>query len=501
MSTMEDKPGGDAGARLAQGTATASLALAAGYLLQYLFQVSVSRVLGADDAGALFIGFALVLLLSVIARLGLDKTGLKLVSGYAAQSDRSGIRELALLLSLLVGLTSMAFASVLILGGSDLTGIVPLPTDETTVFVVFLAIPFVALCFIYAEILRGMRLVGLSGIVQLVLPYGTAVVIVWGSYFAGAHSAYMGALAFVLGFASAVLLGAYFIFKASAGREKPISSHFAGVSRGAPFMLWSSVILFAIASGDVIILGYFVTSGEVAYYFAASRTAMLVSVGMVGINSIVAPMIAVAHRERDNAQLGRIARMGSRLSLAVAVFSIGFLFVLGEWLLSFFGEGYKEHYELLLLLLTGQFVNAAVGAVAFIMFMSDQERHAARILSLVIFAMFIGYLVLIPMLDIRGAALVTAAGMVVWNVSMTRSIYRSHGVSTLADNLPQAVLFLAVLVLCRYVCETLGLHTLYLALLYVLVGPLVLWKALLHPEDRVAMVSVVQRHNLPESSA
>ena len=498
---MDDKRNGDVGARFAKGTAMASLVLASGYLLQYLFQVTISRVLGADEAGALFVGFALVLLLSVITRLGLDKTGLKVVSVYAAQSDRSGIRGIALLLSLVVGLTSIAFTSLLSLIGSDLNRIFPLPQDETSVLLILLAIPFVALSFIYAEVLRGIRRVGLSGMVQLLVPYGMALMFVWGSYFIGVRGAYIGALAFVLGFVSAVLLGGYFIFKASAGRKKPISSHYADLTRGAPFMLWSSIILFAMASGDIIILGYFVTSEEVAYYFAASRTAMLVSVGMVGINSIVAPMIAVAHKEKDIAQLGRIARMGSRLSLAVAVFLIGFLFVAGEWALSLFGEGYTEHYWLLVLLLTGQFVNAAVGAVAFIMFMSDQERHAARILSLVLLGMFISYLVLIPMLDIRGAALVTAAGTVVWNISMMRSIYRRRAISTLADNLLQAVLFLVVVFLCAYIGEALGLHSLYLSLLYVLMGPFVLWIGVLNDEDRVAMVSVVQRHKLPEMDA
>ena len=176
-------------------------------------------------------------------------------------------------------------------------------------------------------------------------------------------------------------------------------------------MLWSSLILFAISSGDVIILAYFVPGNEVAYYFAASRTAMLISVGLVGINSIVVPMIASAHKEKNVQHLGQVARMGARLSISVAMFFIGFLFLAGEWVLSLFGREYEGSFVLLLILLTGQLVNSAVGAVAYIMFMSGQERNAARILTAVIAIMLALYVVVIPGLWNQGSC----AGQRIWH--------------------------------------------------------------------------------------
>ncbi len=477
--------------QLARGSVIGSIALAAGYLVQYLFQLSVSRTLEAEAAGTLFVAIAFVLLVSVITRLGLDKTGLKAVSVYFTEKRLGTIREITLLLALLTSLASVLVGGFIIFGGSRLTALIALPADDIPLTIIYAAIPLVSLSLIFSEVLRGMRLIGRSSLVQLLVPYGTALIIIWSAWHLNGGTPLAGALAFFSGFAASVLLGAGFILKATTACSEPVFSHYRDVTRGAPSMVWSSLVLFAISSGDVIILAYFVPGNEVAYYFAASRTAMLISVGLVGINSIVVPMIASAHKEQSLQHLGEVARMGARLSISVAIFLIGFLFLSGEWVLSLFGREYEGSFILLLILLTGQLVNSAVGAVAYIMFMSGQERNAARILTVVIAIMLALYVAVIPALGIKGAALVTAFGIAIWNLGMMRSIYRTLGVITLADNLLRCALFLTAIAATAFVVDMAGGNALYAALLYTLVTPVVLWKYVLLDEDRDALMSVV----------
>ena len=487
---MSDKKNKQAGNQFAKGTIIGSSALAVGYIAQYLFQVSVSRTLDAEAAGTLFIAFAFVLLVSIITRLGLDKTGLKLVSGYFTDQRLDTIREVTLLIALLTVLSSVLVMVFIVTGGSSLTGLISLPADDLSLKVVYASIPFIALTFIFSEILRGMRLVGQSGLVQLVAPYSAAIFFIWSAWYLNGGTPLAGALAFFTGFGASVLLGGYFVLRATTACSEPVFSHYQDVTKGAPFMLWSSLVLFAISSGDVIILAYFVPGSEVAYYFAASRTAMLISVGLVGINSIVVPMIASAHKEQNLQHLGQVARMGARLSISVAMFLIGFLFLAGEWVLSLFGREYEGSFILLLILLTGQLVNSAVGAVAYIMLMTGQERNAARILTVVISVMLALYVIVIPGFGIKGAALVTAFGITIWNLGMMRSIYRTLGVMTLADNLSRCALFLTGVAAIAFVVNMTGASTLYPALLYALVTPVVLWKYVLLDEDREALLSV-----------
>jgi O-antigen/teichoic acid export membrane protein len=202
-------------------------------------------------------------------------------------------------------------------------------------------------------------------------------------------------------------------------------------------------------------------------------------------------MIASAHKEQDPQHLGEVARMGARLSGSVATFLVGFLLLAGEWVLSLFGREYEGSFLLLLILLTGQLVNSAVGAVAYIMFMSGQERNAARILTLVIAIMLLLYVAVIPVLGITGAALVTAFGVAIWNLGMMRSIYRTLGVLTLANNLSRCALFLAGVAAVAYAADMAGVTPLYPALLYTLLTPFVMWKYVLLDEDRDALTSVV----------
>lgn len=491
---MNDRSNKTLGNELARGSLIGSAALAIGYLTQYLFQVSISRTLGAEAAGRLFIAFAFVVLVSIVTRLGLDNTGLKVVSVYYTDNRPDNIREVALLISFLVGLASILVMILIISGSTGLAEIIPLPDDKLTISVIYLSIPFIALSFIFSEVLKGMRLIGLSSIIQLVAPYGAAIVFIWSAYYLSAGVPLAGALAFSSGFGFSALLGMYFILRATTACSAPLFSHYPVVAKGAPFVLWSSLIFFAISSGDIIILGYFVPSDKVAYYFAASRTASLISIGLVGINSIVAPMIASAYKENNAIHLGQIARIGARLSLTVAVFLIGLLSISGEWVLSLFGKGYEGSFVLLLVLLAGQMVNAAVGAVLYIMLMSSQERNAARILTVVIAIMLALYVIVIPVYGIKGAALVTAFGIAAWNLGMMRSIYRTLGVITHADNLSRCALFLTGAAATAFVVDMTGATVLYPALIYTFGTPIVLWKYVLLDEDRDALMSVVGRY-------
>ena len=133
------------GNQFARGSLIGSIALATGYLTQYLFHASVSRTLGAETAGKLFISFAFVLLVSTVTRLGLDNTGLKVVSVNFSEGRLGNIRRIALLISLLVSLVSISVMILLLFGSSILTDLISLPDDETATSIIFLSIPLIAL--------------------------------------------------------------------------------------------------------------------------------------------------------------------------------------------------------------------------------------------------------------------------------------------------------------------------------------------------------------------
>lgn len=489
---MKDRIDKTLGNQFAKGSVIGSVALAVGYLTQYLFHASVSRTLGAETAGKLFISFAFVLLVATVTRLGLDNTGLKVVSVYFGEGRLGNIRRVALLISLLVSLVSILAMILIFFGSSILKELISLPDDKTSTSIIFLSIPLIALSYIFSEVLRGMRLIGLSSIIQLVAPYGIAMLVIWSAYYLSAIVPSAGALAFFAGYAVSALLGIILIVKATTACSTPLFSHYPAVAKGAPYALWSSLIIFAMSSGDIIILGYFLPSESVAYYFASARTASLIAVGMVGINSIIAPMIASAYKENNINHLTQVARIGARLSLSIAVFLIGFLFIGGEWVLSFFGKGFEDSFVLLLILLVGQLVNSAVGSVLYIMLMSSQERKSARILAVVIATMLILYVTVIPEYGIKGAAIVTALGVAAWNIGMMRSVFKTLGVITYADNIFQCTLYLTGVAVIAFMVDVTGTPALYPAILYFVVTPVVLWKYVLHDEDRDALMSVIR---------
>src|SRR5690554_2794805 len=64
-----------------------------GSIFVFIFNVLISRLLGASDSGAFFFSLAIITLITIISRLGLDQAALKYISCYSGSNNKSSIIE------------------------------------------------------------------------------------------------------------------------------------------------------------------------------------------------------------------------------------------------------------------------------------------------------------------------------------------------------------------------------------------------------------------------
>jgi O-antigen/teichoic acid export membrane protein len=100
------------------------------------------------------------------------------------------------------------------------------------------------------------------------------------------------------------------------------------------------------------------------------------------------------------------------------------LFVLADPLLAWFGAGYDAGVTALRILIIGQVMAASAGSQLQVMTMTGHERGAAVLLVSCAIVNAGASAALIAMLSLTGAAIGTAASLVIWNVVMALFLLR-----------------------------------------------------------------------------
>jgi len=140
--------------------------------------------------------------------------------------------------------------------------------------------------------------------------------------------------------------------------------------------------MLGFGSLDSLILGFFTTPETVAYYEAAAKSAMIISIPLIAVNAAAPPLFAQLHQKSDLRGLEALAQATARwmyyLALPLALLALA----VASELLGFFGSGFSEAGIALRLLALGQLVNVACGSVGFILAMTGHQMTLTLVLAL-----------------------------------------------------------------------------------------------------------------------
>ncbi len=163
---------------------------------------------------------------------------------------------------------------------------------------------------------------------------------------------------------------------------------------------------------DILVLQAFVGPAEVAVYYAATKTLVMISFVYFAVAAASAHRFSQYHVAGETEKLGRFVADTIRWtfwpSLALA---IGLLIV-GKPLLSLFGPGFSEGYPLIFVLVIGLLARSSVGPSERLLNMVGQQTACAMIYACAFATNLVLCLVLIPRFGLIGAAASTATAVV-----------------------------------------------------------------------------------------
>ncbi len=200
--------------------------------------------------------------------------------------------------------------------------------------------------------------------------------------------------------------------------------------RRAAVMMVTPVFFLVVSETDILMLGVFAPPALVGTYHVARRVAQFMRFPQMAVVAVGTHRFAAAHMARDTERLQGLV---DRMNLLGAVPALGMWLVLlpfGPVLLGLFGPGMAAGYAVLLLLASATLLETLMGPATELLMMTGHERAVSRINFLFAGLNVALNAVLVPQMQMEGAALATAIAVFGWKLTLARMARRRLGVIT-----------------------------------------------------------------------
>jgi len=404
-----------------------------GSLLGYVFLLLVTRTSGAEVWGIFVLCLAVLNITSILSRFGVDTALLRFVAQLKGKMEE--IKGIYLQGFSLVLALSIVF-SILLYFFSNILAETVFQKPNLTPFlkvISFALIPF-TIIHINAQAYRGLKRIKEFSFFQHTSKFLFAVIIfVLLFYFTDIDVIIMPIYSFLAAVFIVMIFSGVGIFKILKGVQTIIIITKKEIlSTSYPMMLSSSILLL-MAWADTIMIGIFKTEVDVGFYNVALKLAMLASIILGSVNSILAPKISETFNNNKIDEFKVLIKQSTRIIFFISLPILIVLFLFPEFLLSLFGQEFVIAKTTLLILLIGQAVNAMSGSVGLILQMTGKEKVYQNILLIALVFNIMLNLFLIPKFGIEGAAIASAFSFLFWNLSSVLYIYKRYKVSTLVS--------------------------------------------------------------------
>jgi O-antigen/teichoic acid export membrane protein len=401
----------------------------AGAVLSYVSIVVFARLLDAENYGRFAYGMNAAIIIAAFGNVGMSTGIMRYWPKYLVAQDKpraKGAVELGYLLSFWGGSALV----VLLCGYSLVRTLMGQPAEFTFVLAIGLLGLMVNLGDYSTNLLRAQG----STVVSM-LPRD----VIWR---VATPALAFGLLKFGFGLTGtdALLISALVLLLLNIWQGVHILHHLRGLGqalrpirdfaalRPSLMPIWISGIVYAmIQQFDVVIVGSLLSKPEAGAYFAAQKTAMMLSLVLIAGGLVTAPAMASLYHAGKHEELQRLCQ---KLALAIAASTLvgyGFLALIGGWLLQLFDPAFVAAYPILLIVGLGAVVDAISGPNSYLMQMTNYERPYLKVMLICYPLVVLAQVILVPRLGSLGAAIASSSGVILWNVLCIALLRRHAG--------------------------------------------------------------------------
>ena len=386
-----------------------------GNINRYIYTAMLARWVGPEFLGIYSIANAIILILEVLSKMGIETGIMRFVSRLNPKRDYKKIQNL-ILSSFKMVFAFSVLVMVLIIFLSDYIAFNLFMGDELlkkALIVFSIAIPFNSLTLVSAHATQGFKLLKYKTIVtQFINP---TILFVSAFFMIQFFSKDLTILAptvitSLIGFFSM----SYYLKKIT--RINLItylngSFNYDLIKFSAPLM-FVTILQTLMHWMDILMLGYYVNAETVGYYHPAVRTAGLLQALLLSFLSIYSPIFSQFYKEKNKEKMSNIYKMVTRW-LILSSLPIAIIFMIfPENLMSLFGDTYIASSSILVILTIATFFQAVFGVAAPTLSMSGHTKLVLINTGSAFIINFVLNIFLIPKLGPKGAALSTLISLI-----------------------------------------------------------------------------------------
>ncbi|MCR6735914.1 MAG: polysaccharide biosynthesis C-terminal domain-containing protein [Afipia sp.] len=410
---------------VAQGLAVSILIQASGGLVAFAMFSLAARVLSTVDFGHLAMWLSICQMGSVVAILGQEMFILRSLNQYTV-ADQPALAKGALLFSVGIVCVVPIFLSI-VAGLGFLASGIPLSL-VITMGLFLVASSMIALSSHVARsvvgivIADGMREVlwrslVVVGLMTIILAGGKIQI----ERFFLLASAAIGVAICIQIFAIRAKMPANIVHAKADWRIRDWSRMSVG--------FWVSTILDTINQYlDVVIIYWLLDPVAAGAYFIASRLANMFATILSAVHSYATRRIPSLYFSRKFGELDQMLRSMSEVVLLCVVTGVAIIGFGGDTILGLFGPTFASYKWTLFILTTGTALFALGGPAAAVLLIAGHEARYPWIVGSNMVLRFIGFAILIPMFGLQGAAVSTAASLVIVTIVLNALCRRWVGV-------------------------------------------------------------------------
>ena len=406
----------------------------------------IARLLPPDDVGVFFLSYSIIVLLSFLARFGMDQFCVRHIGHELAENRYLAARDFIKTILLLVFGFSF-ITSLLLYFLSDRIMSDYLFRDNLDINInIYLAIwlPVTAIQFLFAEIFRSYHNIKYASIFS------------GGTIFGGFLSSVLFGIVISIGYATGgsfyleeilqilfsiiifVLLIEYKIMRSMINQYCMLGGQQGGQTisvkkilyESYPFFI-SALSLMLLLHADTIILGLSEPESEVAIYNAATRVAKLMVIVHMIVIEVTTPVIVELNIKGDMKKLEDMLRTTATIATIPSVFVLLFFIFFSEFVLgAIYGEYYESGALLLVIMSVGQFGSVWAGPGSYVLNMLGFQK-ASMYISLIISVIAIVTCAFIaPIYGAVAVVLVTAVAYASKGIISMLYVYKLTGLRT-----------------------------------------------------------------------
>lgn len=395
-------------------------------VMSFVNNAIITRTVGADQYGLYVLATRILEFLMMAAALGLNHSLIRFISMYTGKNDPQKVKGTIMYVLRITVLAALGFAVIVVLLSETISTRI-FNRSELSYYlkILMIALPFGIMLNTVLHIFIGLKQVKYQVLLaNLVSPLLFFVLIsttfLLGYRLDGLVWMHIANIVIVATAAWFILRKVYF--------RKAVGTSIQVETR----KIWSyNIPVYAAHFANsafrltpIFIMGYFLNNEEVGIFNVSYKVGALVLFSMSAFRLIFLPTISELFTKKDLETISGLFKTVTKWIFTFGLIIFAMVAAFDVTILKIFGDEFASGAMVLLLVMSGELVNASTGLVGAIILMSGRSK-VVLVNSVILFALIAGLAWwLTPLYGSVGTALAYAISMLIINVVRVIELYR-----------------------------------------------------------------------------